>query len=73
MRLTRSGQAHVLAFPHNIPSSKRLPGTALKTYEKWEEIEKRIEQLAADVEMLKEIKKKQRCAKHSHKMPPMQL
>jgi len=33
--------------------------TLLKTYEKWEEIEKRIEQLAADVEMLKEMKKKE--------------
>ncbi len=31
----------------------------LKTYEKWEEIEKRIEQLATDVEMLKEMKKKE--------------
>lgn len=31
----------------------------LKTYEKWEELEKRIEQLAADVEMLKEMKKKE--------------
>jgi len=33
--------------------------TLLKTYEKWEEIEKRIEQLAADVEMLKEMRKRE--------------
>lgn len=33
--------------------------TLLKTYEKWEEIGKRIEQLAPDVEMLTEIKKKE--------------
>ena len=43
--------------------------TLLKTYEKWEEIEKRIEQLAADVEMLKEMKEREAKAKQCQKTP----